>query len=73
MNIYKLILFLKILRDEFDNETPKNETLELSIAVSGGQATIDTSYEVDKISQYVDFVNLMAYDVKKNNNKFLFI
>ncbi|RNA12043.1 chitotriosidase-1 isoform X1, partial [Brachionus plicatilis] len=53
---------LEILRTEFDNETPKNKTLELSIAVSGGQATIDTSYEVDKISRYVDFVNLMAYD-----------
>lgn len=48
---------------------PKNETLELSIAVSGGQATIDTSYEVEKISNYVDFVNLMAYDVWNQNLK----
>ncbi|CAF1147633.1 unnamed protein product, partial [Brachionus calyciflorus] len=64
--IIKKVEFTKLLEElriAFDSENKlSNNRLELSIAVSGGQATIDTAYEVDKISQLVDFVNLMAYD-----------
>lgn len=41
----------------------EDKPLMLSTAVSAGQATIDTAYEVDKLADLVDFVNLMAYDV----------
>ena len=40
-----------------------DKPLILSAAVSAGQATIDTSYEVEKLANLVDFINLMAYDV----------
>lgn len=39
--------------------------LLLTAAVGAGEATIDTSYEVDKISPLLDFINLMTYDVNK--------
>lgn len=52
------------MRKSFEEEKllGKNR-LELSIAVSAGKGTIDSSYEIEKISQSVDFINLMAYDV----------
>ncbi|RNA00939.1 chitotriosidase-1 precursor [Brachionus plicatilis] len=51
------------LRIAFDTDLlSSGNRLQLSIAVSAGQATIDISYDIEKISQYVDFINLVAYD-----------
>lgn len=44
----------------------KGKPLLLTAAVSGGQATIDTAYEIAKMANFFDFINLMAYDVINN-------
>lgn len=49
---------------ELEAVTSASNVLLLSAAISAGQAIIDTSYEVNKISQLVDFINLMTYDVR---------
>lgn len=41
----------------------KPDNLLLTAAVAAGKPTIDAGYEIDKISQYLDFINLMAYDL----------
>uniref|UniRef100_A0A8D2L0D8 GH18 domain-containing protein n=1 Tax=Varanus komodoensis TaxID=61221 RepID=A0A8D2L0D8_VARKO len=38
------------------------ERLLLTAAVAAGKQTVDNGYEVDKISQFLDFINLMTYD-----------
>ncbi|XP_032235662.2 chitotriosidase-1 [Nematostella vectensis] len=38
--------------------------LLLTAAVAAGKATIDKAYEVDKIGQILDLINLMAYDLR---------
>ncbi|XP_054965456.1 chitotriosidase-1 isoform X1 [Pan paniscus] len=43
-------------------QTSGKERLLLSAAVPAGQTYVDAGYEVDKITQNLDFVNLMAYD-----------
>ena len=37
--------------------------LMLTAAVAAGQPVIDTAYEVDNLSEVLDFVNLMTYDL----------
>ncbi|XP_060083629.1 uncharacterized protein LOC132562873 [Ylistrum balloti] len=53
-----------VLRQEFDKEgsSTSRPALLLSAAVSASRETVDTAYEIDLVSQYVDFINLMAYD-----------
>ncbi|XP_060083630.1 chitotriosidase-1-like [Ylistrum balloti] len=55
---------MEILRREFDLEgiSTKRPPLELAIAVSASKEIIDAAYEIDIISQHVDFMNLMSYD-----------
>lgn len=36
--------------------------LLLTAAVSAGQSTIDTAYNVPQVSQFLDYINLMTYD-----------
>jgi len=48
---------LKEMRSEFD----KHAYL-LSAAVSAGEATIRTAYDVPALANYLDFINVMAYD-----------
>ncbi|XP_007939348.1 chitotriosidase-1 [Orycteropus afer afer] len=43
-------------------QSSEKERLLLSAAVSAGRAIVDAGYEVDKIAQNLDFINLMAYD-----------
>jgi len=45
------------------------ERLYLSAAVAAGYKTIDAGYEVAKIGQKLDFLNLMAYDLHGNWDK----
>ena len=35
----------------------------LTAAVAGARNTIDKAYEVDKLSEYLDWFNLMTYDL----------
>ncbi|OWF51744.1 chitinase 3 [Mizuhopecten yessoensis] len=53
-----------VLRQEFDKEGSRTNrpALLLSAAVSASKETVDTAYEIGLVSQYVDFINLMAYD-----------
>ncbi|XP_065572710.1 probable endochitinase [Artemia franciscana] len=50
-------LLCKELREEFDKHG-----LLLSAAVGVGKKTTDTSYDIPTISQYLHYINLMAYD-----------
>ena len=50
---------------ELDGITRSTERLLLTAALGAGQATIDTSYEIKKLNDLLDFANLMTYDVKK--------
>ncbi|XP_069678391.1 acidic mammalian chitinase-like [Periplaneta americana] len=49
---------LKELRAQFDQHG-----YILSAAVSAGVDTIDSAYDVPSLSQYVDFINVMTYDL----------
>ena len=55
---------IKTLRTKYDNDvlTTGGSPLLLTAAVSAGKTTVDTAYEINKISQHLDFINLMAYD-----------
>ncbi|XP_062997962.1 chitotriosidase-1-like [Elgaria multicarinata webbii] len=58
--------------NEFQAEAQRtgNEKLLLTAAVAAGKETIDKGYEVDKISQLLDFINLMTYDFHGSWEKF---
>jgi GH18 family chitinase len=43
-----------------------SDNLTLSIAVSPKQTIINTSYQIQAINELVDFVNVLAYDVRNN-------
>lgn len=55
----------KMLREAFEEEAKKSgkERFLLTAAVAGARNTIDKAYEVDKICEYVDWLNLMTYDL----------
>ncbi|XP_056671730.1 chitotriosidase-1 isoform X2 [Monodelphis domestica] len=55
---------LENLRDAFLQESQKSgkNRLLLSAAVPAGRNNVDRGYEVPKISQFLDFINLMTYD-----------
>lgn len=55
----------KMLRDAFEAEALKtgNERLLLTAAVAGAKGTIDKAYEVAKVSESLDWFNLMTYDL----------
>lgn len=49
---------LKELRDEFDKHG-----LLLSAAVAAAEFSMSLSYDVPMLSKYLDFINVMAYDL----------
>ena len=55
----------KMLREGFEAESrlKSRERLLLTAAVAGAKTTIDKAYEVDKVSNYLDWWNLMTYDL----------
>ncbi|XP_008108138.3 chitinase-3-like protein 1 [Anolis carolinensis] len=60
----RFTLLVQELSEAFDEEakrTGKNRLL-LSAAVAAGKDTIDSAYEVEKISMVLDSVGVMAYD-----------
>lgn len=54
-----------MLREGFEKESKETgkERLLLTAAVAGARNTIDKAYEVDKLSEYLDWFNLMTYDL----------
>lgn len=54
------------LMDAFKREAAETNRprLLLTAAVAAGKATIDKAYEVRKIAQILDLINLMAYDLR---------
>ncbi|XP_071128443.1 chitinase-3-like protein 1 isoform X2 [Mytilus edulis] len=61
---YRFTTLVKTLRSKYDNEelTSGRSRLLLTAAVSAGRGTVESAYEIDKISLYLDFINLMTYD-----------
>lgn len=51
-------MLLKELREEFDKYG-----LILSAAVAAAEFSMSLSYDVPMVSKYMDFINLMAYDL----------
>ncbi|XP_029640998.1 chitinase-3-like protein 1 [Octopus sinensis] len=68
---HNFTLLLKTLRDSIEKEVEKSKRnkLVLSAAVGVGKQRITNGYEVDKVSKYVDFLNVMAYDFHGSWNK----
>ena len=57
-----------MLREGYEAEakaTGKSRLL-ITAAVAGAKPTIDKAYEVDKVSIYIDWWNLMTYDLHGN-------
>ncbi len=54
-----------MLREAFEDEASESgkERLLLTAAVAGAKNTIDKAYEVDKLNEYLDWFNLMTYDL----------
>lgn len=55
----------KMLREAFEKEAKDTgkERMLLTAAVAGARNTIDKAYEVDKVSEHIDWWNLMTYDL----------
>lgn len=58
-DVKNFIELLKIMRTKFDQEG-----LILSAAVAAAESSASQSYNIPEISKYLDFVNIMAYDLK---------
>ena len=56
------ISMLKILREEFHAENPSNPLL-LTAAVGVGKSTVESAYNIPAMSEYLDLINLMTYDM----------
>ncbi|CAG9861937.1 unnamed protein product [Phyllotreta striolata] len=59
--------FITLLK-EFKEEFEKRGLL-LTIAVSASPSSVNSSYDVPKVSKYVDLINVMAYDLNGAWNK----
>ena len=55
----------QMLREAFEDEAAEtgNERLLLTAATAGAKNTIDKAYEVKQVSEYLDWWNLMTYDL----------
>ncbi|CAC5421853.1 E3.2.1.14 [Mytilus coruscus] len=61
---------IKTLRTKYGNEVliSGRSRLLLTAAVAAGKTTIESAYEIDKIAQHLDFINLMSYDLFSDYN-----
>lgn len=52
------------LREEFERESSKTgrPRLLLSMAVPAGIEYIDKGYDIPRLNEYLDFINLLSYD-----------
>ncbi|CAC5395505.1 E3.2.1.14 [Mytilus coruscus] len=66
----KFTQLVKTLRTKYDNEvlTSGQSRLLLTAAVAAGKSTIESAYEINKIAQHLDFINLMSYDLFSDYN-----
>ncbi|XP_055957167.1 uncharacterized protein LOC126821399 isoform X2 [Patella vulgata] len=66
-------LLVKELRQAFDQESERTgkERLLLTAAVGGGEKIVESAYEVPTISKYLDFINLMSYDLNGGWSKII--
>ena len=62
MAFTKLCKMLREAFEQYAKDTGKERFL-LTAAVAGAKNTIDKAYEVDKVSEYLDWFNLMTYDL----------
>ena len=58
-DIESFTLLIKELKEKFDPEG-----LLLSAAVASVESSASLSYNIREISKYIDFINLMAYDLR---------
>ncbi|XP_076441133.1 acidic mammalian chitinase-like [Babylonia areolata] len=65
-------VFVKEIRAAYEQDATSTgrPRLLVTAAVSAGKATIDTAYDIPKISQYLDFISLMSYDLHGSWEKF---
>ncbi|KAF7495719.1 Chitinase-3-like protein 1 [Sarcoptes scabiei] len=61
------VRMLSFLRSEFNRKRSSNKTYALSVALSPIISIVSSSYNVAKISAFVDWVNLMTYDFHSPN------
>jgi len=54
------ISMLRILKEEFQKASPP---LLLTAAVGVGKSTVDTAYDIQGMSEHLDLINLMTYDL----------
>ncbi|KAM4570582.1 acidic mammalian chitinase-like [Fundulus diaphanus] len=64
-NKRRFTLLCQELLAAFEEEAKKTKRprLLLTAAVAAGKGTIDSSYEIAEVSKYVDFLNVMTYDL----------
>uniref|UniRef100_A0A3B4Z7L5 Acidic mammalian chitinase n=1 Tax=Seriola lalandi dorsalis TaxID=1841481 RepID=A0A3B4Z7L5_SERLL len=57
-------VFLEEMRAAFENEAKQSNRARLlmSAAVSAGKDTIDSAYQIPKLGQALDMINVMSYD-----------
>ncbi|KAF7990200.1 hypothetical protein HCN44_000005 [Aphidius gifuensis] len=54
--------YVALVRDLKEGFSTQQKNYQLSAAVSAGIGTASQAYRINEISQYLDFINLMAYD-----------
>ncbi|CAH1795469.1 unnamed protein product [Owenia fusiformis] len=61
----RFIALIKELREAFEDEssTSKHDRLLVTAAVPAGKGNIDRGYDIPALTRYLDFINLMAYDL----------
>ncbi|XP_046584669.1 oviduct-specific glycoprotein-like [Haliotis rubra] len=61
----KFSLLVMELRDAYEQEAVRTgkERLLVTAAVAGGEKIVKSAYEVPVINKYLDFINLMSYDL----------
>ncbi|VDI65885.1 chitinase, partial [Mytilus galloprovincialis] len=67
---HRFTQLVQTLRTRYDNEMliSGRSRLLLTAAVAAGQSTIESAYEINKIAQHLDFINLMSYDLFSDYN-----
>jgi len=61
-DINNFVALFKELRSAVASEQTTHDRLFITAAVSAGDNTIQSGYNIAEIARYIDFVNLMSYD-----------